>query len=259
VDRHPLETGEAGKRLGHPVNWIFHNAIGGGQASFDESIEDLTPRDRALLYALFNQKAHIDELIHAFERLLPDPALLHGATVLDIGCGPFTAGLALANVAGSGVAFRYFGFDLYQSMRDLGRELADAATAAGGLDARTSTRFASTTDDIDFGQRRSEWTVVVLSYLLASESLDVALICEQIVRACDRISFGPAAVLYTNAVRASARTKFPALEAKLAEAGFEKKIEAEDRLTDGDKVREIHYALFVRPPVAAIPLERFAS
>ena len=241
------------------MDWIFHTAIGGGQADFDQQVANLSPRDRVMLYALFNQKGHVDELIHAFERLLPDPALLHGATVLDIGCGPFTAGLALANVAGNGVAFRYFGVDLSQAMCAFGNELATAACAAGGLDVRSTVGFFADADAIDFGPPRSEWTVVVLSYLLASGSLDVEMLCEQIVRACDRIGFGPVAVLYTNAIRPTARAKFPELEARLLEAGFEKKVEEQERLTDGDKDRDIHYALFVRAPTGTIALERFTA
>jgi SAM-dependent methyltransferase len=259
INNDPRETWVNRTRLGYPTDWIFHTVIGGGQANFDEPIAGLSPRDRVMLYALFNQKAHVDELIQAFERLLPDPALLHGATVVDIGCGPFTAGLALANVAGNGVAFRYFGIDLSSAMCEFGQELATAAAAAGGLEPRTTIRFSPGTDGIDFGPRRSEWTVIVLSYLLASASLNVQALCDQIVRACDRIGMGPVAVLYTNAVRETARAKFPQLESSLAAAGFEKKIEALDHLTDGDKPRDIHYALFVRPPVGAILLEHFAS
>ena len=97
--------------LGHPKSWIFSNAIGGGQADFDEDIKNLTPRDRAMLYAWFNQPGHILELRHAFAQLLANPADLQDATVIDVGCGPFTAGLALADVAGGSVAFRYFGID----------------------------------------------------------------------------------------------------------------------------------------------------
>jgi hypothetical protein len=91
----PRETREPNTRLGIPTSWIFRQAIGGGQASFDEPLGELSAKDRVLLYAFFNQKSHVNELVHAFEKLLTTPRDLYRATVIDIGCGPFTSGLAL--------------------------------------------------------------------------------------------------------------------------------------------------------------------
>jgi hypothetical protein len=107
--------------LGKTPSWIFQHAIGGGQADFDQPIADLSPRDRVMLYALFNQKSHIDELIHAFDLFLPRAELVEGTTVVDIGCGPFTTGLALANVVGKVAS--------YMATRDSTEERASAKRA----------------------------------------------------------------------------------------------------------------------------------
>ncbi len=248
LNNDPRETCQSGMRLGKPSRWIFDHAIGGGQANFDEPIEDLSPRDRVMLYALFNQKGHVPELIHAFQKLVDRPQRLNNATMLDIGCGPFTAGLALANVAGNEVALRYFGVDTSQQMCALGLELANAARAAGGLSPQTQVHFTDSIDSIDFGQFRLGWTLVVLSYLLASASLNIELIVRQIVDACGRIGQGPVVVLYTNSTQPERRAAFPEFESRMVDAGFKSEVVDTELLTDGEKPRNIHYALFTRAP-----------
>lgn len=253
----PRETRKPDTRLGLPTSWVFNKAIGGGQASFDEPLGVLSARDRVLLYAFFNQKSHVNELVHAFERLLTNPRELDSATVVDIGCGPFTSGLALAEVVGKATPFRYFGVDTSQTMCDFGGELADGAKAAGGLSPETTVRFFSSTDDIDFGTRRSTWTIVVLSYLLASKSIDVDALVRQIVDACNRIGPGPVALLYTNTSRKEATEAYPAFQQAMTEAGFTVKIEDTEVLCLEGKERKLHYALFVRLGGREIPLGEF--
>lgn len=253
----PRETRRPDTRLGFPTSWVFNQAIGGGQASFDEPLGELSARDRVLLYAFFNQKSHVNELVHAFEKLLTNPRDLNRATVVDIGCGPFTCGLALAEVAGKAVPFRYFGVDTSQTMCSFGGELAEGAKAAGGVSPETRVKFFSSTDDIDFGAPRSTWTIVVLSYLLASKSINVDKLVPQIVDACNRIGPGPVALLYTNTSRKEATEAFPAFKQAMTEAGFSVKIEDKEVLHLDGKERKLHYALFVRLGGREIPLGEF--
>lgn len=253
----PRETREPGTRLGLQTSWVFNQVIGGGQASFDEPLGELSARDRVLLYAFFNQKSHVNELVHAFEKLLTNPQDLYRATVVDIGCGPFTSGLALAEVVGNATPFRYFGVDTSQTMCSFGGELAERAKAAGGLSPETTVRFFSSTDDIDFGAQRSTWTIMVLSYLLASQSIDVDVLVRQIVDACNRIGPGPVALLYTNTSRKEATEAYPAFEKVMTEAGFTVKIEDKEVLYLEGKERKLHYALFVRLGGQEIPLGEF--
>jgi SAM-dependent methyltransferase len=247
-----------GTRLGRQSDWIFNNAIGGGQADFDQHIEDLSPRDRVMLYALFNQKAHVDELIHAFNKFLPDPQNFRGATVVDIGCGPFTAGLAIANVVGNGVAYRYFGVDRASSMRLFADDLMREVRVLAEFNQDTEVSFHESVDEIDFGPRRAaEITVFVLSYLLASNTIDVAELVGEITRASDRIGLGPAFVLYTNSARESARANYPDFRDMMVASGFHVHIEETERFLDTDSPRAIHYALFVRAPVSTLHITQF--
>ncbi len=210
-----------------------------------------------MLYARLLQKGHVYELTHAFGLLLTDPHNLHGATVYDVGCGPFTTGLALANVSGPDVVFRYFGIDISRSMCALGAELADAAKLLGGLSPATSVQFFHPDDAIDFGPPRAGWTIVVLSYLLASPTIDVGELSQQIVAVCNRIGVGPVALLYTNSAREGARATFPEFQRHMEAAGFIPLPDETEWLTDGDRPRHIHYALFHRLNPPPIPLSAF--
>lgn len=257
IQQDPRNTWHPNTLLGHDKSWVFFEAVGGGQANFDQPIRNLSPRDRVLLYALLNQKGHFDELSHAFSKLLPQPHQLHGATVLDIGCGPFTAGLALGNIAGNTVSFRYCGIDTSTAMRAVGAEFANAAGSAGAFAERTTVEFHDALDTVHFGSPRAGWTMVVLSYLLASDTLNIETLVAQIVRACDRIGPGPIAVLYTNTTREAAGTKYPDLERRLIAASFVKQVEDRELLEGGDRPRPVHYALFVRMTGAPIDIEAF--
>lgn len=259
VRNDPRNSDRPGTILGAPVPWIFQNLVDGGQADFDMPLLEFSSRDRVLLYAYLLQKGHVAELTHAFARLLAEPHHLNGATVVDIGCGPFTAGLALANVAGPESYFRYFGVDTSSSMRKLGAELVDAARLQGALSEKTAVDFVDSVDSIDFGSMRVGWTVVILSYLLASKTINVDFLAKQIVQACARIGPGPVVLLYTNSAREEARVSFPRFKELMLQAGFEVNIEETERLEFFGKFRSIHYALFHRLAAAAISLSEFTK
>ncbi len=72
-------------------------AAGWGQADFDSTWGSLTAEDRVLLYAHFFQKGHLEELYEAFRQIFADTHP-DNPIVVDLGCGPFTGGLALAGV-----------------------------------------------------------------------------------------------------------------------------------------------------------------
>lgn len=248
--------------LGKTPAWIFQHAIGGGQADFDQPIADLASQDRVMLYALFNQKSHIDELIHAFELFLPRADLVEGTTVVDIGCGPFTTGLALANVVGNVASYRYFGIDVSSAMRALGQEFAISVRQAGELHDRTSVSFHPDLTGVDFGARRgAERTLFVLSYLLASDSIDPAALVNDIDSAANRIGWGPVYVLYTNSATEYNRRHFPQFQASMEAAGFKLEQPAEVAVFNDfmGRERHIHYALFLRKGRRLVPIGEFQS
>ena len=107
-------------------------AIGWGQADFDEPVGALSAEDRVLLYAYWNQRRHLEELTEAFRQLFGTNRPAEPLIVVDLGCGPFTGGLALAGQLGHQEWFDYIGVDRSRTMRELGEQLAVAAESAPG-------------------------------------------------------------------------------------------------------------------------------
>lgn len=242
--------------LGWPRNEIFRDVIGGGQADFNASIGHLSGDDRALLYAKYNQGRHLDELRHAFAQLLGDHGIISRPTVIDLGCGPFTAGLSFATSLGSQEPFRYFGVDRATSMLNLGALLAERARECGALHPQTTCWFGDDLERVDFGPTRGEWTLVVASYLLASPTVDVASLVASILKALSSIGPGPAAVFYTNSANRNAGAKYPAFRDALVQGGFELAIDDFERFADTNKSpKDVHYALLYRPAKTTIQMK----
>ncbi len=154
--------------LGRDGAW---RAVGGGQADFDQPWGDLSPDDRVLLYAYFLQKGHLEELTAAFQMMFDQSNFDEKPVVVDLGCGPFTGGLALSGVLGRGRAFDYIGIDRSEAMRRLGEHLASNAEIPN--EASTVSRLWSPNLKCVPWCESPGWrpVLVILSYLLASQFL----------------------------------------------------------------------------------------
>jgi SAM-dependent methyltransferase len=235
--------------LGYPRDKVFADIIEGGQADFDRPLPKwkLKPADVVLLYAKYNQGRHLDELKHAFGSLLGPGKKIAKPTIIDIGCGPFTGGLAFAAIQNNVEQFRYFGVDRSTAMIQLGTSLADAAKKLGAFHPKTIIKFDTDLANFDFGPIRGEMTIVIASYLLASSSLDVAPLVASVSDALARIGPGPCAVLYTNSSRPEARAKFPAFKEAFLQQDFKLVTEAIAPFHHtSKKVLDLHYALMLR-------------
>ena len=222
-------------------------AVGGGQADFDAPCGDLSPDDLALLYAYLNQKGHLEELVAAFGQLLagskpPNPI------VVDIGCGPFTGGLALAATLGGEPRFDYIGVDRADSMRRLGLRLACSDLVPG----RVTSHWAADVDSVEWRQPPG-WrdVIVIVSYLFASPTLDAGAMFGGLDRLLDRLGRGAVTLLYTNSTREETNRQYPGFRQKLEEADF--RVHAEDQgetvveRWNGPQRRMLFYALLHRP------------
>ena len=134
-------------------------AIGGGQADFDTPTGDFSPDDRALLYAHLNQKGHLEELVEAFGQYFADSEP-RNPIVVDVGCGPFTGGLALAATLGDDASFDYVGIDRAESMRRLGERLARSDLVPGHVTRRWASAIQNVAWDTRPGWRE---TIVICS------------------------------------------------------------------------------------------------
>ena len=168
--------------LGYPFHRVRYCVIKNGAVDFDSGHRArygvLTPDDLVALYGYLYLPRHYAELRSTFDRCstqLPDSSNSGRSTwLIDLGCGPGTAGLAFADHCG-GDAFHYLGIDRSVAMRSAARVLLEKARASGLIDPASEIETASGPFDIPevLGTCPAPVNVVfVASYLFASKSLD---------------------------------------------------------------------------------------
>ena len=243
-----------GTTLGYDAEEATRDAAGWGQANFDEPWRDLSPDDRVLIYAYYFQPGHIEELLEAFGQLSGGSDPPDDPIVVDVGCGPFTGGLAVASHFRRDARIDYVGVDHSSAMLRFGEELATAADEAddAGERPRMHRRWAAGLASVAWPSAPG-WrpVIVIVSYLLASPTLDVVALVSDLHGLLDKLSRGPATVLYTNSVRDDANRSFPTFRARLCERGFHPHRDEEGwfSVKRGRDVRprRLRYALFHRP------------
>ncbi|MGO1071790.1 hypothetical protein [Lysobacter sp. CA199] len=249
--------------MGCPKHRVFKEVIGSGQADFDCAVAlhvdgkavMFSADDRALFYAKYNQPRHLDELRHAFEHLSPGRSAADN--MLDIGCGPFTAGLVYASVVGAGEPFRYYGVDRAASMRNLAQRLFEGARLVGGVHADTRAAFFADLASVHCDPPNWGHSLAVISYLLGSPTVDAAPMAEAIAATLNRIGPGPQSVLHINSAHGYANRKYPEFRDALIRHGFALAKEDEERFMDTNKgFVDISYALLHRPKQEIMNMER---
>ena len=144
-------------------------------------------------------------------------------------------------------------------MRRLGERLASEGERNYGM-PRTHRRWADDISAIDW-ERAPGWrpVIVIVSYLLASPTLDATALVAELDRLLTRLGRGPVTVLYTNATRADANRSFPDFCAALHDAGFVAVADdtgsIEITRRTGNRERKLRYALFQRKQHKTLRLE----
>ena len=217
-----------------------------GQAQFDEPVGTLEPHDRALLYAYWNQRGHLVELTAAFQQLFAHGRPAGPLIVIDLGCGPFTGGLALAGQLSGDDEFDYIGVDRSDTMRELGEQLA---TAADAMDGMPTIRRHWVADVLHVSwQQALGWqpAIVIVSFLLASPTLDIHQLIGRLEQLLSRLSRGPTTVLYTNSPKARPNSGFGIFRDALLALGYQLVVDDIGKVHTERQDREVRYALFYR-------------
>ena len=93
--------------------------------------------------------------------------------------------------------------------------------------------------------------IVIVSYLLASPTLDAAGLIGELKGLLDKLGRGSVTILYTNSPRADVNRSFPSFRKALQDAGFymyaDDTGEIEIDRRTGMRTRKLRYALFRRP------------
>ena len=221
-------------------------AIDWGQADFDEPVGALSPEDRVLLYAYWNQLGHLEELSEAFRQLFGTNRPSEPLITIDLGSGPFTGGLALAGQLSSHERVDYIGVDRSKTMRRLGEQLATALESTHEtpqVDRHWASDLHSVAWDDPLGWRP---VIVIVSFLLASPSLEVETLLADLEHLLSRLSRGETSVLYTNSPKAGPNRRYPVFREGLTDRGFRLVAEDTGSVRTNRRVRELRYALFHR-------------
>ena len=241
------------KPLGLPFDDI-QRVIGGGQADFDASFDRFSPDDLVLLYAYANQLGHLEELIAAFAQYFGNSGPSN-PVVVDIGCGPFTGGLALAATLGKNTPFDYIGIDRAESMRRFGERLA----SSDFMPVNVTRQWASDTDCVKWPARGWREIIVIMSYLFASPTLKIGKLFRSLNELLDRLGHGAVTLLYTNSANEQENRLYPTFRSKLKGAGFKVSAEGPGEIlierSDAQRPRPFRYALFRRPRRKTLRLE----
>ena len=257
VRKAPRSTGET--VFGIDSNTAMREAAGWGQADFDEPWRNLSPDDRVLLYAYFLQLGHLEELWTAFKQLFGDSERPQNPIVVDVGCGPFTGGLAITTQFPQDAQMDYIGVDRSISMRRLGEQLAAAAAKVREL-PQVRRHWAADVPSVSWNEAPGWRPVIgIVSYLLASRTLDVAALVPDLDRMLAKLGGGSVTVLYTNSVRDEANRNFPMFRTMLCDRGFRLHTESESSIDvkrrQNVRIRRLRYALFYRPAQRTLQLD----
>jgi len=179
-------------RCGYPFGTIRDNVIKKGRADFREGHEHpkygkLTADEKVLLYCFINMKLHFFEAFGAFRAYKPSlKSLLDAAMptrMVDLGCGPGTAGLALAECFKS-PNIRYIGLDIAKAMLGKARSMLQAAKDRSLLGSKSVLAMTSSWSHLcTFPAAYTSATNAFFNatYLFSSDSLDVDDVCKAVM------------------------------------------------------------------------------
>ncbi|WP_406826412.1 hypothetical protein [Pedobacter sp. KACC 23697] len=199
----------AHREINHPAgNWwgydnrtILGEVLRRGRTDFRKSYGEITTDDKVLLYCFFNMKKHFYTSYAVFELILPSLKTFFNNTdykpiMIDLGCGPMTSGLALADLikttTGNALSFTYIGVDIAPAM------LRRAKTfEVSDIFSESTFYYHENWNDIDFGvlyavAGKNNPVLINASYLFASDSLlpaDLAIFVADITKFWDHVYF----------------------------------------------------------------------
>lgn len=175
-------------RLGYPFDVIRDEVIRKGRADFREGHEhvtygSLTADEKVLLYCFVNMKLHFFEALSTFRAYRTVLKSLfdskHLTRMVDLGCGPGTAGLALTECLKQ-PNVRYIGLDIAKAMLRNATAMLQAAIDKSLLGKKSTLAMTSSWPILcksPAGYREATKVFINATYLFASDSLKVDDVC----------------------------------------------------------------------------------
>ncbi|WP_375416096.1 class I SAM-dependent methyltransferase [uncultured Hymenobacter sp.] len=199
VNQDPRTRGHAAP-LGYSSADIRAHILEYGKADFAVECRTVSPpaapADRVLLYCYYNLRKHFFTSRYVFGQLIDSlPSLLATSgshpVFLDLGCGPMTSALALADLYGERfnqpLPIRYVGVDIAQAMLDKARTFETSGLFADGSHFTYFTRWADALGTLVEQIQVTNPVIINASYLFASSSLNpmnLAVFVHELRRQC---------------------------------------------------------------------------
>jgi hypothetical protein len=173
-----------------------------GLTNFDCSYNnDVTPDIKVLLYSYFNLRKHYFSMHHIFRKIRLDQILLkHNLLVVDIGSGPGTAGLAVAdyvNRSDQSISISYLGIDISETMNRTAFQNLSKCTKNQNWPQITFDNALSKSTAHSCAES-STFILIVASYLFASKSLDEVLMAAKVNELLEGFMSLPIMFVYQN-------------------------------------------------------------
>jgi hypothetical protein len=121
--------------MGYDKMIVLNNILDRGKTKFDERYEGLEPSDKVLLYCYFNMKKHFFTSVAVFKKVWKSLHEIftdnnYTPIFIDIGCGPLTSGLAMAelhqNETEESLRMNYIGIDISNAMIEKAKEFSQS-------------------------------------------------------------------------------------------------------------------------------------
>jgi SAM-dependent methyltransferase len=207
--------------LGEDKFTISQMILEKGRTDFRKSSLGFSAAEKVLLYSYFNMKTHIDtcECVlnkqkHVLSKLLADD--LH---IYDIGCGPFTVGLAFADLF-KNQKFDYTCVDNSDEMLKMGSNLWQQCSKERLIGRNSNQASHNHWDYINIGTKQNKNVLFAFSYFFATKQLNDADIksLARAVKSISRKAKGSVYLLHINSSYGPANTNYLKF---MDELGFE--------------------------------------
>jgi SAM-dependent methyltransferase len=249
---------DAGRNLwlGYPFDMIREQVICKGLADFSVGYSqskygDLTADDKVLLYCFVNMRLHFFEALASFHahkvRLKALFDSEQSALMVDLGCGPGTSGLALAECFKQPNII-YCGLDISRAMLRKSESMLNAAQCGKLLGAKSKLIMTSSWASLARSPRVLKKPKNVLfngTYLFASDSLDVNDVCNAVMAFRRSANVNELLFLYSNTTTDISGQKFEAfkkqLKGEFATTGLVKAEVSYRNKREGDEVGPMRF------------------
>ncbi len=221
--------------LGYTAETIRRHIIEYGRADFTTGYNELSADEKTLLYCYFNMRKHFYTSSFVFEKIYDSLKAIFAdqektAVFIDLGCGPLTSGLALADLhfekTQALLNINYIGIDISQSMLDKAKKFVNYnifSNESKSHFARKPELIGKSILDEYIGLDNP--IVINASYLFASSSLKELALAEFINKLVKKYSTSNIYFTYQNPDRQDRNQKYLNFKSQLVYLGHVASVE----------------------------------